>query len=67
MFAPAVLTAAVAKADPMLSGALAVTWVVCRFLHGVLYIADIDKARSGMFFLAFLAAMGQFALAAMAH
>ena len=43
------------------------TWVVCRFLHGVLYIADIDKARSGMFFLAFLAAMGQFALAAMAH
>ena len=67
VFAPAVLTAAVAKADPMLSGALAVTWVVCRFLHGVLYIADIDKARSGMFFLAFLAVMGQFALAAMAH
>ena len=67
VFAPAVLTAAVAKADPMLSGALAAVWVVCRFLHGVLYIADIDKARSGMFFLAFLAAMGQFALAAMAH
>ncbi len=67
VFAPAVLTAHVAKADPMLSGALAGVWVVCRFLHGVLYIADIDKARSGMFFLAFLSAIGQFVLAAMAH
>ena len=67
VFAPAVLTAYVAKADPMMSGALAGVWVVCRFLHGVLYVSDIDKARSGMFFLAFLSAIGQFALAAMAH
>jgi uncharacterized MAPEG superfamily protein len=67
VFAPAVLTAHVAKADPMLSGALASVWVVCRVLHGALYIADVDKARSGMFFLAFLSAIGQFVLAAMAH
>jgi len=32
-----------------------------------MYVADIDKARSGMFFLAFLSAIGQFVLAAMAH
>jgi uncharacterized MAPEG superfamily protein len=67
VFAPAVLTAAVAKADATLSGALAVTWVVCRVLHGVFYVADIDKARSAVFFLAFLSALGQFAVAAMAH
>lgn len=67
VFAPAVLTAYVAKADATQSGALAVTWVVCRVLHGAFYVADIDKARSGVFFLAFLSALGQFALAAMAH
>ncbi|HMU37973.1 MAG TPA: MAPEG family protein [Pseudomonadota bacterium] len=67
VFAPAVLVAHVAKADPMMSGALAGAWVFFRILHGILYIADIDKARSGVFFLAFLSALGQFALAAMAH
>lgn len=67
VFVPAVLTAHVAKADPMLSTVLAAAWVVCRVLHGVFYIADIDKARSGMFALAFLAAIGQFVISAMAH
>lgn len=67
IFTPAVLVAHVAHADPMLSGALAGAWVVFRVLHGVLYLADIDKARSAVFGLAFLAAIGQFVLAAMAH
>jgi uncharacterized MAPEG superfamily protein len=66
IFAPAVLVAHVTHADPMLSAALAVAWVVCRVLHGVLYIANVDKARSAMFFLAFVAAVGQFVIAAMA-
>lgn len=67
VFTPAVLVAHVTKADPMLSTALAVGWVVCRVLHGVLYLADIDKARSGMFALGFLCAIGQFVISAMAH
>ncbi len=66
VFAPAVLTAHVTHANPMHSAALAVAWVVFRFLHGVLYIADVDKARSGVFFLAFLSALGQYVISAMA-
>lgn len=67
VFAPAVLVAHVAKADLMLSSALAVTWVVVRVLHGVLYVANVDKARSAMFGIGMLCAIGQFVLAAMAH
>jgi len=66
VFAPAVLVAHVTHANPMHSTILAAVWVVCRFLHGVLYIANIDKARSGVFFLAFLSAIGQFVIAGMA-
>lgn len=65
LFAPAVLVAHVTHANPTWSNLLAITWVVARLLHGVMYIADIDKARSGMFFLAFLSVLGQFALAGM--
>lgn len=67
IFTPAILVAHVAHADTTLSAALAVAWVVFRVLHGVFYLADIDKARSAMFGLAFLSAVGQFVLAAMAH
>jgi uncharacterized MAPEG superfamily protein len=67
VFAPAVLVAHVTHADPKISAILAVVWVVCRVLHGILYIADVDLARSGVFFVAFLSAIGQFVLAAMAH
>lgn len=67
VFAPAVLVAHVTQADPKLSAILAVVWVVCRVLHGVLYIADVDMARSGVFFVAFLSAIGQFVLAGIAH
>ncbi len=46
---------------------LVVTWVVVRVLHGVLYVANVDKARSAMFGIGMLCAIGQFVLAAMAH
>jgi uncharacterized MAPEG superfamily protein len=67
VFAPAVLVAHVTHADANLSMILAIVWVVCRFLHGALYVANIDKARSGMFALALLSALGQFIISAMAH
>jgi uncharacterized MAPEG superfamily protein len=66
VFTPAVLVAHVTHADPMLSSALAGAWVVFRILHGVFYLANIDKARSAVFFLATLAAVGQYVIAAMA-
>jgi len=66
VFAPAVLVAHVTHADPKLSMILAIVWVVARVLHGVFYLADIDKARSGVFFLGFLASIGQFVIAGMA-
>lgn len=66
VYAPAVLVAHVTHANPTHSMILSIVWVVCRFLHGVLYIANVDKARSGMFALAMLASVGQFIIAAMA-
>jgi len=66
VYVPAVLVAHVTHANPTHSMILSIVWVVCRFLHGVMYINDIDKARSGMFGLAFMAAIGQFVIAAMA-
>jgi uncharacterized MAPEG superfamily protein len=66
IFAPAVLVAHVTHADPKLSAGLAVAWVVFRFLHGVFYLANIDIARSVVFFGAFLSALGQFVIAGMA-
>jgi uncharacterized MAPEG superfamily protein len=66
LFIPAVLVAHITHADPKLSAGLAVAWVVARFLHGVCYLADADKARSVMFFLGVLAVIGQFVISAMA-
>jgi uncharacterized MAPEG superfamily protein len=66
VFAPAVLVAHLAHADPAWSMRLAITWVVFRVLHGVLYLADVDKVRSLCFALALFCALGLFVLAAMA-
>ncbi|AKT37442.1 MAPEG family protein [Chondromyces crocatus] len=66
VFVPAVLVAHVTHADPSQSAALALVWVVCRVLHGVLYLADVAAVRSLAFGFAFLAAIGQFVIAAMA-
>jgi len=64
IFTAAVLTAHVTEADPTWSAYLAVGWVVCRVLHGVVYLADIHLARSAAFMGALLCALGLFGLAA---
>jgi uncharacterized MAPEG superfamily protein len=66
IFTPAVLVAHVRNADPTQAAALATAWVVFRVLHGVFYLADVDKARSAMFGLAQLCALGLFVIAALA-
>ncbi len=64
MFTPAVLTAHVLKADPGTAANLSLGFVACRVLHGVLYLADWDKARSLAFFGAIGCVIGLFAAAA---
>jgi len=66
VYTPAVLVAHLTHANLMHSTILSVVWVVCRFLHGVLYLNNVDKARSAMFAFGMLAAVGQFVIAAMA-
>jgi uncharacterized MAPEG superfamily protein len=66
VFVPAVLVAHVTNADPEWSARLAIGWVVCRSLHGIAYVANIDKLRSTLFALALACALGLFVLAARA-
>jgi uncharacterized MAPEG superfamily protein len=66
VFAPAVLVAHVCGADPVWSARLAVTFLVCRVLHGVFYLTDVDLARSGVFGIAMACALGLFVLAGQA-
>jgi len=66
VFAPAVLVAHMAHADPVWSARLAVAWVVARVLHGMFYLADVDIARSGIFGIGMACDAGLFVLAARA-
>ena len=52
VFGPTVIATQVAGADPVWCGRLAVGWLAARSLHGVAYVANIDKLRSGLFMLA---------------
>lgn len=52
-FAAAVLVAHVTKADPVWSTNLAVAFVVLRILYNVLYVANVDKVRSLVWFASF--------------
>lgn len=45
-FAAGVLMAQAAGVDPERITGLAITFVVARVLHGVFYLADLDKLRS---------------------
>jgi uncharacterized MAPEG superfamily protein len=65
-FSPAVLVAHVTHADPDWSARLAVVFLVCRVLHGVVYLADRPRPRTILFALGFLASVGLFVLAARA-
>lgn len=58
VFAPAVLVAHLGAPHSTLSPTLALVWVACRIAHGVAYVANIDKLRSALFGIAFLAALG---------
>ena len=44
-------------ADPERSAMLAQLFVVCRVLHGGFYVANLDKLRSLVFTLSFIAAI----------
>jgi uncharacterized MAPEG superfamily protein len=66
VFAPAVIVAHITGADPVWSARLAIAWVVFRVLHGIAYVANIDKLRSLLWGLALACALGLFGLAARA-
>ena len=65
-FSPAVLVAHLTHADPEWSARLAIAFVVCRVIHGVVYIGDRPPLRTLFFALALLASIGLFVLAARA-
>lgn len=64
VFTPAVLVAHVAQADATWSARLAIGWVAFRVLHGIVYLADLDKLRTAAFSGALACAAGLFLLAA---
>jgi uncharacterized MAPEG superfamily protein len=64
VFAPAVLVAHLAGADPTWAARLAETFVAVRILHGVFYLADLDLLRSGAFAVGMACIVGLFVLAA---
>jgi len=63
VFSAAVFVAHFAGADPGLSATAAVLFVVARVIHGILYIADLDKLRSLVFLGGFGCALWLFGLA----
>jgi uncharacterized MAPEG superfamily protein len=65
-FAPAVIVAHLAGADPVWSARLALTFLGARVLHGVCYLADVDTARSAAFLVAMACVFGLFVLAGQA-
>jgi len=52
-FAAAVLAAMVAGADPQRLALLSVAFIVARLLYGVVYLANLPRARSLVWFLGF--------------
>lgn len=65
-FAPAVVVAHLAGANPLWSARLAITFVVARVLHGIFYLTDIDLARTAAFLVGIVCTGGLFVLAAQA-
>lgn len=62
-FAPAVLVAHLAGADAVWSARLAVLFLISRVLHGIFYLTDLDRARSGVFGVGLACVVGLFILA----
>ncbi|HHH30434.1 MAG TPA: MAPEG family protein [Polyangiaceae bacterium] len=65
VFAPAVLVAHLASADPTWAARLAIVWVVARLAHGAAYLADMQPVRSLAFMVGFACAIGLFVLSAL--
>jgi uncharacterized MAPEG superfamily protein len=63
-FAAAVIIAHLAGADQAVVNALAMTFVVARVLHGLLYVADRATLRSLVWSVGFLCVIGLFITAA---
>jgi len=65
-FAAGVVIAHLCNADAAWSADFAIAWVVLRIAHGILYLSNIDIARSLSFGLAQLCTIALFVLAARA-
>jgi uncharacterized MAPEG superfamily protein len=65
-FGPAVIVAHLAHADETWAARLAVTFIVCRVIHGVMYLTDKPPARTAFFALGLFASIGLFIIAARA-
>jgi uncharacterized MAPEG superfamily protein len=61
-FAASVFVAHLGGGSPQMATMLAVSHVVCRVVYSILYIANLDKLRSTVWTLAFLATLGLFGL-----
>jgi uncharacterized MAPEG superfamily protein len=62
-FAPAVVVAHLAGADPVWSARLALAFLAARVAHGALYLADVDVLRSLVWFAGLACTVGLFVLA----
>ncbi len=66
IYAPAVIVAHLAGADPGHSTILALVWVGARTLHGIFYALDKAPLRTLVFTVGLLASAGFYVLAAIA-
>ncbi len=65
-FAPAVIVAHLTQANAGWSARLAIAFLVCRIIHGVVYLSDRPPLRTLFFALGLLASIGLFVLSACA-
>ena len=65
-FAPAVIVAHLTQANAAWSARLAIAFVVCRVVHGIVYLGDRPPLRTLFFALGSFASIGLFILAACA-
>ncbi|MCB9761114.1 MAG: MAPEG family protein [Alphaproteobacteria bacterium] len=66
LFTVGVLVTHITGADPDLTAALAITWVVARIIYGFIYISGKGNLRTAIFSVGLLANAGMFVLAGMA-
>ena len=65
-FGPAVIVSHLTHADAAWAARLAVLFLVCRVLHGIVYLADRPPLRTAFFAIALLSSLGLFVLSACA-